>query len=120
MDIEKLKEYCKEKPYAVLDFKPEWDAFRGLVGNKMFAMIGADNKGDSIITLKAKPGDGVYLREKHSEIMPGYYMNKIHWNSILIDSGLDIAFVYKLIDNSYDIIFNELPKKIKETLNSKK
>lgn len=116
MDIEKLKEYCKFKPYAALDFKPEWEAFRGLVGDKMFALIGTDNKGNRFINLKAKPEDGVYLREKYSGITPGYYMNKIHWNSIHIDSDLDIDFVFKLIDDSYNIIFNELPKKVKDSL----
>ena len=116
MDIEKLKNYCQDKKHAELDFKPEWDAFRGLLCGKMFAMIGENKTGQKIITLKARPEDGIYLREKYSEISPGYYMNKIHWNSVLIESSLDIAFVYKLIDDSYNIIREELSKKTRDTL----
>ena len=67
------------------DFKEEWGWNRYLIGEKMFAAICNDATGiRDIITLKLNPLDGDFLRNQYEDIIPGHYMNKMHWNSIYL------------------------------------
>jgi predicted DNA-binding protein (MmcQ/YjbR family) len=55
-----------------------------MIRDKLFAMYGSDKKGREIITLKLESMHGQFLREQYKgDIVPGYYMNKVHWNSVL-------------------------------------
>jgi predicted DNA-binding protein (MmcQ/YjbR family) len=86
-----------------------------LVG-KMFAMQGTDKSGKPIITLKIEPSYGVELRKEHKEIVPGYYMNKLHWNSVRLDGDVPDDLLREMIDESYQILLNSLPKKLQKDL----
>ena len=79
-----LDEYCTAKQGAVRDYKVEWDAVRYLLFGKMFAMRGTEKTGRAIITLKLPPEEGEFLRRQYADIIPGYYMNKQHWNSVYL------------------------------------
>jgi predicted DNA-binding protein (MmcQ/YjbR family) len=68
------------------------------------------------INLKCDPEKAVELREMHEQILPGYHMNKAHWNSVYFEDGLKTSLVKSLIDDSYNLIVAGLPKKIKKEL----
>ena len=74
--------YAETFSAAYTDYKVAWGATRLLLDDKMFGMLGQDKAGKRILTVKLKPEDGELLREEYAEIVPGYYMNKVHWNSV--------------------------------------
>lgn len=114
-----IEDYCLAKRGANKEFKEEWQAIRYMVGNKMFALQGCDNKGNAILTLKLLPAEGAYLRSQYKDILPGYYMNKEHWNSIYLDGAVPKDVIQTLLDQSYSILFSSLTKKAqKEILQS--
>jgi predicted DNA-binding protein (MmcQ/YjbR family) len=110
-DYERLEAYCLSKKGAQKEVKQEWEATLYKIGDKIFAMRGTDSGGRPIITLKADPADGVFLREQYKEIIAGYYMNKTHWNSVYLDGVVPNDLLRDMIDKSYDIVFGSLSKK---------
>jgi predicted DNA-binding protein (MmcQ/YjbR family) len=108
---EEIIHHCLSKPYVKEDFKMEWDAWRYRIGEKMFAMIGQDAERRDILSIKLNPIQGQRLREIYQEIHPGYYLNKVHWNSIDLSGSIPLEFIYDLIDESYDLIWNSLTRK---------
>lgn len=111
MAYEWLDDYLQSQKAATKDFKIEWNATRYMVGDKMFGMIGGDKYGKPIVTLKCEPYFGAALREKYREIVPGYYMNKVHWNSVYLEGDIPDEVLKEMIDMSYRLIFNGLSKK---------
>lgn len=93
------------------DYKQEWDAVRYFVGDTMFAMRGENKAGDSLLTVKLPIGDGEILRSRYPDIIPGYYMNKQHWNSILLDGDVPEKVLVACIQLAYHTVFVKLTKK---------
>lgn len=62
------------------------------------------------INLKCDPDRAVELREDHAGIIPGYHMNKNHWNTLLLDGSISPRLVAELIDHSYERVAASLPK----------
>ncbi len=88
------------------------------VGNKMFGLIGTTN-GHTSINLKGIPDDNYALRGMFDSIIPGFHMNKEHWNTLILDRTLEDDLIKRLISESYDIVFNKLTKKVKESIMNK-
>ena len=116
MKYDFIQEYCHSKKGAEEDYKQEWDAIRFSVRGKMFALIGNDNKGNHIISIKHEPEYGEVLREKYTDIIPGYYLNKAHWSSIFLNGDVPETVMKQLLDGSYELIFNSLSKKIRDEI----
>lgn len=119
MKKEKLHSFCLTLTGATHDYQTDWQADRYHVGGKMFAMIGGDSEGKPIITLKCEPNHAEELRETYEDIIPGYYMNKTHWNSIYLDADLSADLLERLIQHSYDLVFEKLPKKAQKQITLK-
>ncbi|MBW7983487.1 MmcQ/YjbR family DNA-binding protein [Enterobacillus tribolii] len=115
MDNAELIEYCLTKPGAVHDYKAEWEADRVCVSGKMFAMLG-DLNGRPIISLKSEPDRADVLRQAYDDIIPGYYLNKKHWNTLFLDGSLPEELVYESIDHSYRLVTQGLTKKVQKAL----
>lgn len=111
-----IDEYCLSKKGVEKDFKEEWNAFRYMIKGKMFAMEGSDKEGKPIITIKLEPFLGAALREEYSHIVPGYYMNKTHWNSLYLHGDVPDAVVKTMLDNGYDILLKSFSKKRQEEI----
>ncbi|MBW8348016.1 MmcQ/YjbR family DNA-binding protein [Bacillus sp. IITD106] len=116
MEKEKLQSFCKSLPSATHDYQVDWQADRYHIGGKMFAMFGGDGKGRPVITLKCELNRAEELREAYESIIPGYYMNKTHWNSVYMDSDLPFELYENLIRHSYDLVFEKLPKKVQKQI----
>lgn len=71
-------------------------------------------EGKAIITLKIEPSYGAALRQDHKDIIPGYYMNKLHWNSVFLDGAVPDELLKEMIDESYQILLHSLPKKLQK------
>lgn len=111
MKYEWLDAYCLSKKGTTKDFKEEWNATRYLLGGKMFAMQGGDKDNKAIISLKCDPILSHSLREQYQHIVPGYYMNKEHWNSMYLDGDVPDDVLKQMIDMSYELVAEKLSKK---------
>ena len=115
MDIEYFREYCLSKKGCEETFPFDEVTLVFKVMGKMFALVPLDNEVAST-NLKADPDWSVELRESHFQITPGFHMNKKHWNTVLLEDGLDDKLILKMIDHSYDLVVSKLTKKDKEIL----
>lgn len=111
MKNEWLDRYCLSKKGAQKDYKLEWDATRYMLAGKMFAMKGGDKEGRPIISIKLEPMHGEILRGEYKDIIPGYYMNKVHWNSVYLEGEVPDEVLKGMLDESYTLIFEALSKK---------
>ena len=116
MKYDFIKAHCLSKKGAEEDYKQEWDAIRYCIRGKMFALVGNDKEGNPIISVKHTPEYGEELREKYQDIIPGYYLNKIHWSSMFLTGNVPKAVLKQMLDGSYELIFNSLPKKIQNEI----
>ncbi|MBC7914814.1 MAG: MmcQ/YjbR family DNA-binding protein [Pyrinomonadaceae bacterium] len=114
MDIESLREYCLEKKGVTESFPFGPDTLVFKVGDKMFLLSNIDNPVS--FNAKCDPEKAIALREEYEEIVPGYHMSKVHWNTVSLRGRLGIPFIKELIDHSYDLVFKGLSKGIKEKI----
>jgi len=118
MNIEKLRKYCLSKKNVIEDFPFDETTLTFKIKGKMFCLIDIDNP-DSI-NLKCDPERAVELREKYEEIIPGFHMNKKHWNTVDIRGTLKDSLIIKMIDESYELVVETLPKKLRSELTEDK
>lgn len=118
MNPESLREYCLSLPAASEEFPFDEQTLVFKVKGKIFALTDVDEFAS--INLKCNPERAVELREKYSSILPGYHMNKKHWNTVLLDDSLPDKLLMELILHSYDLVIAGLPKKLKTELEQAK
>ena len=108
-DFESLTAYCLSKKGASASYPFGEGALVFKVMGKMFALVSEDS--DPLrINLKCDPEDADALRAQHEAILPGYHMNKRHWNTLVLDGSLPDGLVAELIDHSYDLVVQNLPR----------
>jgi predicted DNA-binding protein (MmcQ/YjbR family) len=109
MDLPDAIDYFLSKPGAeeTLPFGPDVLVYK--VGGKAFALTSPDQYPPRI-NLKCDPERSLVLRDQHAAILPGYHMNKRHWNTLMLDGSLPTPLVKELIDHSYELIVAALPK----------
>ena len=114
MDIESYRDYCLAKKGVTesLPFDNKVLVFK--VMNKMFALTDID--AFESINLKCDPELAVELRAKYPSVLPGYHMNKQHWNTVMMDGLISDKLILEWIDLSYDLIVESLPRKLREEL----
>jgi predicted DNA-binding protein (MmcQ/YjbR family) len=115
MNIEEFRNYCLKKKGVTESFPFGPDTLVFKVMGKMFALASLDE--ELSVNLKCDPDLAIELREKYSYVIPGYHMNKVHWNSIICKDA-PIKKVQEWIDHSYELVFNSLTKKLKDEYSS--
>lgn len=110
MNIESLRDYCLSKPGAeeTLPFGPDTLVFK--VGGKAFLLVGLDAE-DLRFNVKCDPDKALELRDEYSCVLPGYHMNKKHWNTIVVDGSVSNAMLKEWIDLSYSLVAPKPKKK---------
>ncbi len=98
-----VEEYVLSMPNARLDYPFGEGVAVYKVGDKMFALI-QEGKDPVQISLKCDPKLAEVLREKYESVMPGYHLNKKHWNTIIMTGQLSWEEVQDLIRHSYDLV----------------
>lgn len=117
MKYEWIDEFLLNKKGVTRDLKKEWNWIRYQIGGKMFAAICLDDCNEPYyITLKLEPVEGEFLRNQYSDIIPGYYMNKIHWNSVKADGNVPDDLLKDMLDKSYGLVLSEFSKKKQKEL----
>jgi predicted DNA-binding protein (MmcQ/YjbR family) len=102
MNHKTVEEYVLSMPNAKLDYPFGEGVAVYKVHDKMFALI-QEGKEPVRISLKCDPQLSELLREKYDEVMPGYHLNKKHWNTIVLSGQLDWEDIKGLIRHSYDL-----------------
>jgi predicted DNA-binding protein (MmcQ/YjbR family) len=103
MDIEQIREYCLAKSGVeeTLPFGPDVLVFK--VTGKIFLLLPLNN--DSLqFNVKCDPEVAIELREHYPCVLPGYHMNKKHWNTIIVDGSAPVKLLREWIDHSYDLV----------------
>ncbi|WP_288458082.1 MmcQ/YjbR family DNA-binding protein [uncultured Chryseobacterium sp.] len=114
MDANEILEYCLSKKGVTESFPFDNETLVLKVGIKVFLLMGLERQPLGI-NVKTDPEWSAELREKHPQITGAYHMNKTHWNSVVID-GLRKDLILKMIDQSYELVFKSLTKKVKEEI----
>ncbi|WP_295794766.1 MmcQ/YjbR family DNA-binding protein [Mucilaginibacter sp.] len=114
MNIEELRDYCLQKPAVTegLPFGEDTLVFK--VAGKIF-LLTSISQGASF-NVKCEPELAVELREKYTEVQPGYHMNKKMWNTVSLNGTLTKKQLHDMIDHSYNEVIKGLPKKLQEEL----
>ena len=107
-----IEDYLMKKTGVTKDLQAEWNWIRFQIGGKMFAAICLDdNDKPYYITLKLDPLEGDFWRKQYEDIIPGYYMNKLHWNSVKADGEVPDDILKDLLDKAYQIVLGSFSKK---------
>ncbi len=109
MNVESIREYALSKPDVEegLPFGPETLVFK--VAGKIFLLMSLDS--DPLqFNVKCDPDKAIELRDQYPAVLPGYHMNKKHWNTIIVDGTLTAKQLKEMIDHSYTLV---APKKKK-------
>lgn len=109
MNFEALKRCLLDKPGAVEDFPFDPVTLVIKVGGRMFAFVILDED-PMRMNLKCDPLQAEFLRDLYPAITPGYHMNKRHWNTVLLDGSLPEALIRDMIDASYTLVVQGLPR----------
>ena len=112
--MESINQYCARLNGAEPSFPFGEQALVYKVKGKIFAILNLDHEK---ISLKCGPEYAEELRERHPGIVPGYHLDKKHWNTIdCNDDTLTIKLLESLVDLSYDLIVKSLPKRVQAEL----
>jgi predicted DNA-binding protein (MmcQ/YjbR family) len=114
MYFEEFRKHCLEKPFVTEGFPFDQSTIVFKVGGKLFFLADIDQF--TAINLKVNPEKAIEQRERYSGIMPGYHMNKKHWNTVQVQSDVPMEVLLQMIDDSYDLVYASLSKKIKHEL----
>jgi predicted DNA-binding protein (MmcQ/YjbR family) len=98
-----VEEYLLSMPNARLEYPFGEGVAVYKVGDKMFALV-KEGSTPVQISLKCDPLLAKTLREKYETVMPGYHLNKKHWNTILMSGQLNWEEVQDLVRHSYNLV----------------
>jgi predicted DNA-binding protein (MmcQ/YjbR family) len=94
-------------------FGPENSVFK--VAGKIFAITPLGER-PLRVSVKCDPGLAEQLRASYPAIIPGYHLNKRHWNTVVLDGSLPDPMVRDMIEDSYDLVVSALPRATREAL----
>lgn len=115
MNSAQLRDHCLSFPGAeeTFPFGPRTSVFK--VAGKMFALSQL-NAASLHISLKCEPALAEALRETYTAVIPGYHLNKRHWNTVILDGSLPDETIRDMIEDSYDIVVSKLSQAHRRTL----
>jgi|SRR5579875_1566458 len=112
MNPGELRDHILSFPGAeeTFPFGPDTSVFK--VAGKMFALsqLGAE---ELRVSLKCEPTLAEQLRQAHAAVIPGYHLNKRHWNTVIVDGSLPPQMITDMIEDSYDLVVGDLPKRLR-------
>lgn len=107
-----IDEHLLSKSGVTRNLQRDWNWIRYCIEDKMFAAVCLDWSNKPVyITLKLVPEEGEFLRSRYEDILPGYYMNKRHWNSVKAEGDVPSELLREMLDKSYDLVLSGFSKK---------
>lgn len=115
MDVRSLTNYMLTKKGAYKDYPFGDEPLVVKVSSKMFALVSERGEPPSV-SLKCDPVLAESLRQQYDAVVPGYHLNKSHWNTVRLDGTVPDADLKSMIDHSYDSVVSKLRKADREAL----
>jgi predicted DNA-binding protein (MmcQ/YjbR family) len=109
VNFDDARAYLLKRPEAVEDFPFGPDVYVYKICNKMFATLAGDDDGAQM-NLKCDPDEALFLRDTFDAVVPGYHMNKTHWNTVHLDGSIPRGELERMIDRSYGLVVKSLKK----------
>ena len=116
MNVDQIREFCLNKKGVTEEFPFDEETLVFKVIGKMFLLLSLDSI-PLQINVKCDPEVAVELRERYESVVPGYHMNKKHWNTVIIDGSVPDKIIFEWIDDSYSLVVGGLKKSDKKKLN---
>lgn len=114
VNIEHFRDYCLAKKGVAESFPFDENTLVFKVMGKMFALSGLERL-PAQANLKCDPDRSVDLRARYDGlVLPGYHMSKLHWNTVMLESGLPEDLIRELIDHSYHLVVQGFTKKLRQ------
>lgn len=114
MNIEELRSYCLSKKASRESFPFDEETLVFKVMDKMFLLTNIT--GELRMNVKCHQEKAIELRESYPSVLPGYHMNKKYWNTIVLDGSISDRQIIEWIDESYELVVKNLPKKKQQEL----
>jgi predicted DNA-binding protein (MmcQ/YjbR family) len=108
MNVEEFRNHCLKKEGVTEEFPFDEETLVYKVFGKMFAL--ANLESFESINLKCDPEKALELREEFEGVLPGYHMNKRHWNTVRTEAGIPDNLLFGWIDDSYELVLSKVPK----------
>ena len=120
MNIQQLYDFCLSKKGVTEHFPFDEETLVFKVGGKMFCLTSLNEweKGTPSLNLKCDPDRAQELRAEYEAIIPGWHMSKIHWNTVSFNGDVSDKMMLELINDSYELVFKSLTKKIQDEIQS--
>lgn len=114
MYIDEIREFCLQLPYTSekLPFDDKTLVF--YISNKMFCLT--DIEEANSINVKCDPEKAIQLREEFACVLPGYHMNKTHWNTIMLDGSVGPERIKEWIKDSYNLVWDKIPLRTRQQI----
>lgn len=110
MDHRKLIELSLRMTGTSLRYPFDPDLPVLFVGNRMFALLGHTG-GTESVNLKAEPEEAWLLRQQYpASVLPGYHMNKKHWNTVLLDGSVPDGEIAAMLEQSYELVIARMTR----------
>ena len=118
VNAEAFRDYCLSLKGAseTFPFGPKVSVFK--VSGKMFALSILDQV-PLRISLKCEPELAEQLRATHDAVLPGYHLNKGHWNTVIFDGSLTDQMIKDMVEDSYDLGVSTLSRARQEALDGR-
>jgi predicted DNA-binding protein (MmcQ/YjbR family) len=113
MNLEDIRAHCIAKEHVEECFPFDEDTLVFKVNGKMFLLMGLTDH-PLQINVKCDPERALLLRDEYTNVLPGYHMNKKHWNTIVINNVMSRKMIMEQIDHSYDLVKGGNSKRKKE------
>lgn len=115
MNLEAISEFASSLAGVVEEqpFGPDVDVLK--VGGKIFAILSPESSPESV-SLKCEPELAAELRVEYSAVIPGYHLNKRHWNTVQLDGTISDDVILQMVTHSYEQVLAGLTKAVRETL----
>ena len=115
MDYKEAKNYLLNKPGVREDYPFGTDVLVPKIKGKMFATLSYSND-IGHMNLKCDPNQAQELRDLFESVKPGYHMNKLHWNTIILDGSIPQGEIERMIDHSFALVVKKLKRVEREAL----
>ncbi len=109
MTLDRLLDHCLSKPNVEETFPFGPDILVLKVNGKVFLLLPL-NSHPIQFNVKCDPERAIILREENASIIPGYHMNKKHWNTIILDGTIPTSLILELVDHSYELVISSVKK----------
>jgi len=120
MTEKEVKEYLLTFPEVLEDYPFKLDVSVFKIEGKIFALLGfgvwMEHDNIAKLNLKCDPDEALMLRDMFEGVIPGYHMNKKHWNTVILNGSVPEEYIKRMINSSFSLVVNKLTKVVRSGL----